>query len=294
MEAKNIVFITDTHIALSSNVRNGDYLQDIAEKLQFVVEYCNQNNADLLIGGDIFDKPSVPDQVKSKVISVFKKLKTKCYTIPGNHSMLYGNEEFNYKTSYNVLCESGLFEDISGTELDLGPCYISSKLPVITKDKPQIVIYHGFLNSTDKLNVNFSDITATSPTYLCLGHDHVDYEVMPYTENVRIFRPGSLVRGTRSDTHLRTPKLLHIRVTDKLQFKYVDIACRNFNEIFKSKDYAVSSTQVHRTYDDVIAQIRSYQNEDMTLEQAISQVASPEINLYCLKAIEDIKNEKFK
>ena len=48
------VFITDTHITSSSKVRTGDVVDDIAAKLQYVVDYCNNHDAILLHGGDLF------------------------------------------------------------------------------------------------------------------------------------------------------------------------------------------------------------------------------------------------
>lgn len=140
----DFVFITDLHITTISRVRSGDYLKDLCKKLQYVVDYCNNNNAMLLMGGDIFDKATVPDYVKSEFAAVLSNCKIKPRAICGNHDRLWDNPEYNYRTSYYVEVSHGLFEDLK-TE-DLGDVILTSEVPVITRNKPQIVMFHGFLN----------------------------------------------------------------------------------------------------------------------------------------------------
>lgn len=276
---KDFVFITDLHICSSSRVRNGDVLEDIAAKLKFVVDYCNANEAILLCGGDLFDKPSVPDYVKSRLAPILKELTHDFYSVAGNHSRLYDNPEFNYKTSYDVWRSHGILKDLDSVEgVDLGNVFLTGQLPVKTRGKFQIVVYHGFLNQEDGRNtLHFDDIQTEDNTYVLLGHDHVEYEPVQYKENIKIFRPGSLLRGIRQDAQYRNPQMLHIRVNGKLQYKMVPIKCRDFSEIFKTKEAKVTQSQKHSTYEDIINQIRNAAQGDLSFEQAISQVADPEV-----------------
>lgn len=293
---KNFVFITDLHINTSSKVRNGDLVDDLSSKLLSVQQYCNENDAQLLLGGDIFDRPSLPDFIKSKFASIFKGFKYTPISISGNHDQLYANPEFNYKTSYNVFTSCEVLHDLDSADIDLGEVYISSTLPVKDHGKPQIFLYHGFLNQEDGRNTfHFQDIEPgiQHPVYICLGHDHVVYDPLQYTPNVKIFRPGSFLRGIRADSQQRNPTMLHIRVTDdgRLQNRLVPIKCRDANEIFKTKEVTISKSQQANTYQDIIEQIKNAQQTEMTFEQALAQVTSEEVVSFTMSLLNKAKLE---
>jgi len=288
---RQFCFITDLHITSSSRVRTGDVVEDIANKLQFVVDYCNANDATLLIGGDVFDKACVPDFVKSRIAPIFKQLKNDVYAIPGNHSMLYSNPEYTYKTSYAVWVSHGVLKDLEQGDVDLGDVVLTSKLPLTDKGKPQILVYHGFLNKEDgPWTVHFEDLVTNDPTYVLLGHDHVVYDPVEFRPNVKIFRPGSLLRGIRNDEQLRAPQILHIRLNEgKFQYKLVPIKCRDSYEIFKTKETKVSNSERKNTYDVIINQIRNAQSSDLTFEDALQQVTTPEVSTFILKSVSQAK-----
>ena len=153
----------------------------------------------------------------------------------------------------------------------MGEVVLTSTLPVVSQGKPQIVLFHGFLNQEDGQNtLHFADIQTDEPTYICLGHDHVEYEPYVHGTSVKIFRPGSLLRGIRQDSQLRQPKLLHIRVKEgKLQNKSVPIPCRSHEEIFSTKEFKNSKAEVHKSYDEIISQIRDFQKTDLTDRKSV-------------------------
>ena len=289
------VFITDTHITNSSRVRSGDVNEDICRKLKFVVDYCNKNDCVLLHGGDVFDKPTVPDIAKNEVIKILKGLKTKCYAIAGNHSELWGNPEYNYKTSYQTLISAGLVEDLDSVEgVDVGECFITSKTPVITRNKPQIVINHAFLNQEDgRWTFRFTDLQTQDRAVVLLGHDHVEYEDLKLTDAVKIVRPGSFLRGIRTDTNLRAPQLVHIRVQDgKILTKKVPIAtAREWTEIFKTKEIKTTKAQQHESYEEIIKSIRESQKTDMSFEEAIRTVTTDVVADFTMKVLEEANLE---
>lgn len=288
----DFVFITDLHFRNSSNVRVGDLLLDLKSKLQFVVDYSNNNNATILIGGDVFDKPSVPDIVKNTLGPVFLQASSIPMSILGNHDQLYGNNEFQDKTSYQLWCSHNVLKSFDNQTIDLGECIITNELPVINRGKPQIVVYHGFLNQEDgHYTFHFQDIhsNVTDQVYILLGHDHCEYEPLAFTSNVKIFRPGSFNRQTRDEESMRQPKILHIRVKGgKLQYKMVEIAtARPSSEIFKTKLTNVTKAQRHETYEDIISKIRNANATEMSLEQALQQISEPDVCTYALNLLKE-------
>lgn len=290
-------YITDTHLKASMNVRSGDALEDLSTKLQFVIDYCNKHNCILLHGGDVFDTPSVPDLVKNKVIPIFRSLKTKLYTLAGNHSLLYNSEDYNYKTTYQTFIAAGIFIPLDNQTIDLGECIITNEVPLINRGKPQIGMYHGFLNKDDgKWSFYYQDIssTLTDKTFILLGHDHVAYEPLEFSSNVKIFRPGSFCRQTRDETNMRIPELMHIRVVDgKLQYKMVPISvARPYEEVFKTKVTNITKAQQRQSYEDIINQIRNANVGNMTMLQALEQISTPDVVNYASKLLTDVKIKK--
>lgn len=281
-------FITDTHFKHHSNVRTGEFLQDLLAKFKFVIDWCNENDAQLLIGGDVFDKSSVQDVVKSSLASILVDSNKVPLCIPGNHDLRYSNEEFFDQTSLGVLVNSGLIDLL--TELDFPNLYMSSKIPLKTLGKPQLMMFHGFLNIEDGKNtVRFSDLVTSDPTLVLLGHDHLVYPTIQ-VGSVTVVRPGSFTRGIRNDTNLRSPQICVIDLMDSpnpFKISFVDIPSRDPKEIFKSKEVKLSSAEVDLTYDKVIAQIRDAQDNDLSLKDALKGITDHDVIMFIETLIND-------
>lgn len=279
------VFITDIHLNATCGVRNGSPLDDTVDKLDYVVGYANSIGASLLIGGDVFDHPCVPDFVKSKAAGVFRKAEKPIYTIAGNHDILYNNTGFNYRTSYNLFREVGLFVDISDG-LDLGDVWLDSSLPLEDVGQPQICVYHGFYNIKDgNFTCMTTDVITTSDeTLVLLGHDHSVYETEQPRGNVRVIRPGSLFRGMRTDEQNRVPQMVVIEVKDgKFDVSYADIKCRAASEIFTAKNATVAKKSEDGEvldYESIISRIRAARSSEMTLEDALREVTGEDVIEY--------------
>lgn len=290
----DVVFITDTHFMRTARVRTGDFLEDCAVKLQWVQEYCNTNKCVLVHGGDLFNTPSVPDEVKNRIFPIIAGFKYGFYAIPGNHSILYNSYDYMHKTSYQTLVSTGLITDFTNQTLDMGDWILTNQKPVITRGKPQIGVFHGFLNQEDdNWTFNFQDITSTDPLYVCLGHDHVKYEPICWMSNTKIFRPGSFVRQTRQEESFRQPEILHIRFRNgKLVHKDIPIGtARHYDEIFNAKEVVISKAQQQGAYDAIIAQIRNASAGDTTFPQALSQVASEPVQQFAMKLLTEYRIE---
>lgn len=292
---RNFVLITDTHFCLKSNIRTGDYLDDLTKKLDWVVNYCNANDAALLHAGDWFDTPSVPDVVKASVIRCIVKCQRGVYCINGNHDELYGSPDHLVKTSFNILVESGLVNDLSQGDVEFEDCVLTGSIPVKADRRPVIALYHGLFNQEDGRNTfRFTDIAPHSNELLvCLGHDHICYEPLKSDPHTTIIRPGSFARDERTNEHMRIPNLVHIMVDNgRIDYKMVPIeASRAPETIFKTREVTVSDTEKQCTYAEVIAQLGNASKSQMTFQEALVQVAAPDVYEYCMKLLEDHKRD---
>lgn len=275
------VFITDIHLNATCGVRNGNPLDDTIAKLDYVVDYANKNKANILIGGDIFDHPTVPDFVKAKAAAVFRKAELPIYTIAGNHDILYNNTEYNYRTSYNLFVEVGLFHDI-GDGVDFGDCWLGCTLPLTDKGKDQICVFHGFYNTKDgAFTCMTSDvITTNDTTVVLLGHDHSVYDVEIPRDNVMVVRAGSFFRGIRTDEQRRVPQMVDIEVSDS-GFEHVNnvpIKCRDAKEIFTERKVQVEKIDAELLdYDNIITRIRDAKSSEITLADALREVTTEDV-----------------
>lgn len=279
----DIVFITDCHFKESSSVRTGSISQDLLAKLEYVVSYCMAHNCILTLGGDLFDRSIVSDSLKLSVAKVLSPLKGKVYSVTGNHCRLYGSDEHAYKTSYNLLAELGVFIDLDRIPgVDLGDFYLTGQKPIKSVGKPQLVIFHGFLNKDDGLNTFLlSDIESTDNICVCLGHDHIPYPLYE-TSNVRVIRPGSFIRDTRIPEHMRVPNLVHLHLSNgTFKFKLVPIKCRDSSEIFVNKIQSSASVKdINDLYGALISNLNKISYEEQSFYGVLSKVATPLIYNY--------------
>lgn len=290
---RDFCFVTDSHIGGGANVRTGDVYQDLYNKFNFIKDYCNQKGCRLLIGGDVFDKPTIADVYKTPFLKLFLQFDAKPLIVRGNHCTLFNSRDNDYKTTMQLFIEAGAFEELH--TLDLGDLVITSELPLKTYGKPQILMYHGFLNKRDGwCSVMLSDLATEDETLALLGHDHVVYE--PVTlGTVRVLRPGSLLRGIRNDESNRVPNLLHIRYNPSpkegelhLKYKVVPISvARDPSEIFKTKQVTLNTAERYSSYEAIIEQISKCSNDELTLVDAVKTVSDYEVASY----VEEMLNE---
>lgn len=281
--------ITDTHFAVSSNVRAGEYLDDLIEKFDWVIDWCNKNKAILIHSGDFFDKPSVPDIVKSRVIASLRRLETECYCIPGNHDRLWGSDERIDRTSLNLLRAAGLVHVLlPGDLIEFDDCVLTCNRPLPPLGKPQVVLYHGFLNQEDGMNTfMFQDVINNDPTIILLGHDHVEYELVTH-RNATFYRPGSFARGIRNESADRIPQLLDIKVNimDDNPFTVVSTpieVAKQVELLFKAKIEHIKKSEV--SYDTLIQEINKQTSESLSLESALKMVTTEEVTSYIMSLI---------
>lgn len=287
------VFTTDWHFAAGSNVRAGDYLKDLCDKLEYVVQFANEHDAQLLDGGDFFDKPTVPDFVKTKLIKILSKANKPILAVRGNHARLYNNDEFNDRTSLTMLAACGSLEELDELgQVEFDDCIVTSRLPLLTADKPQILIRHGFLNKEDGLNTVMLDmLQAESKALALLGHDHEVYKPVTYKKTT-IYRPGSASRGIRNDSADRIPTLLYIVVEDgdfRVETYEIETA-KSIELIFKDKQTKLTKTSVS-SYEDIISQIKKASKTQENLQDCLKMVTDDTAIAYIDNAIEEYNNK---
>lgn len=283
------VFITDTHLITSVPFRVGDSLQDCLDKITYVIDYANRIGARILIGGDVFDKSTIPYEAYTKVCKVFRTAAIPPLVIRGNHDQLFRCNDNDYKTTLQNAIELGLFELLDGT-IETQECFITSDKCLVNREKPQIFMFHGFLNIKDgKHTVTVEDFSGvTTPTVALLGHDHVEYEPVELG-SVTIYRIGSLFRNRRVETSDRNPKFLELSISGGvIETSSHEIPAKDVTSIFREvAGKADKTTTVD--YDTILSDLKSVSSDKQDFSTVVSSVATSRVAEYIVSLTENYK-----
>lgn len=274
------IFFSDCHITTSAPFRVGDPLQDIISKLEYVIEKANSYDALILIGGDVFDKPTIPYEAYTAVCEVFKKATYTPIAIKGNHDQLFRCDDNDKKTTIYNAFKLGVLRELK-SPMDVCSCVLTPDKSLINRDKPQILVYHGFLNVKDGKHTVYVDDLAgvTTPTLVLLGHDHVEYDPVQIG-SCMVYRIGSLFRDQRVVTSNRTPKMLYIEVENgQFRTELLEVPARSVTDIFRETSGKVT-TEVSSDYDTLISEFKNISEEDNDLMSLVSRVADGPVYQY--------------
>jgi len=100
-----LVYIADLHLRPTVPInRKDDYVEAQFKKLDFVIDYVNQVEGVLLIGGDVFDRASNhPSWFLNRVMKSFMRCLGDAVVIPGNHDLIGHNLESIELNSISLL-----------------------------------------------------------------------------------------------------------------------------------------------------------------------------------------------
>ncbi|KXZ40587.1 DNA repair exonuclease SbcCD nuclease subunit [Alkalithermobacter thermoalcaliphilus JW-YL-7 = DSM 7308] len=234
------LFFTDVHVTgRNPRSRKDNFLETVIDKLSQVADIAKQKNCDfVLFGGDLFDSPSISDNVSGKCAKVLRKFE-RLIGIAGNHD-LFGNNIDNIKSTRLGLFEkAGLIDllykgeklivkkndlklQITGTPSHFGIDGEDFEDDYIVKDVDKgvdkaIHMVHGMLmekSINPHINVvTFSDILETKADLTLSGHYHKGFN--PVCINGKYFaNPGSLSRVSADISELkRKVGVLYIEVS---------------------------------------------------------------------------------
>lgn len=220
----NFIFMTDTHCRTNNPVsRKDNFPETILNKIEWVINYANSLDAQILHGGDWVNRPDTSSAYVSKMCEIFKKAKYPILGILGNHDIYGYNPNTYYRTPLHIASSCGAFNIIgenqsvcmgdnvyvSGSSstglLDKGErtaeYYTPKRLTKRENNEIRIHIVHGFLtdhNWPDGVPYTLIDnVLDTDADILLTGHEHTGYGII--NKNDTIFcNPGALGRVSAS------------------------------------------------------------------------------------------------
>lgn len=204
------ILTADWHIRATTPInRKDDYVEAQFDKIKQVLAIAEMYNADIIIAGDLFDKPVVPIWLLNRLIdTLLHKYSSKIYVIPGNHDLIGHNSERIAETSLWTLETCGgvdylhtLKNPSSGVSLtgfwfgiNNGPENMGEKFPQVKSDmvvlhepvfEDEVPFYMPKAKTTAQLRAQYPNAGL-----IVAGDIHIPC----YKNGVLV--PGSLMRST--------------------------------------------------------------------------------------------------
>jgi DNA repair exonuclease SbcCD nuclease subunit len=216
------VFMTDIHGRTNNPIsRKDDFPETILNKLRWVVDYANRNDAGILCGGDWLNRPDTSATFISKMCGILEMAQQPVVGILGNHDLFGYNAKSFTRTPLAIAAACNNMHILGEEEVDVGSdtfhIYLSGShsSPLIDRagrteeyytprrnkpksvDEVRIHIVHGFLTDKDWPDgVPYTKIDAVKDTdadILLAGHEHLGFGIK--TDGDTIFcNPGALGR----------------------------------------------------------------------------------------------------
>ncbi len=173
-----------------------------------IINYIKENEIEyLFIAGDLYEHNYIRKSTIEYINELFKKIpETKIFIAPGNHDPYVLNSMYNnYEWNENVKIFTSKIEKVETNEANIYGfgfddfyCENSNVEKIILEDKNKIniLITHGSINASDKLQLQYNPINKNKLKeigfdYVALGHIHkLDYNE---EENQNIVYPGSTI-----------------------------------------------------------------------------------------------------
>lgn len=181
---------------------------DQREVFKKIIKYIEENKIEyFFISGDLYENEYIQKSTIEYINELFKKIpETKIFITPGNHDPYLKKSPYsNFGWNENVKIFSSKIEKIETKEADIygvgfDDFYCANlnveNIQIENKNKINILITHGALNASDKLQLQYNPLNKNKLKslgfdYIALGHIHKpDY---CNEENQRIIYPGSTI-----------------------------------------------------------------------------------------------------
>ena len=245
------IHIADMHFDTPFSCLNskGDFgkirRMDQREIFRKIINYIKENNINyLFIAGDFYEHNYIRKSTIEYINDLFKQIpQTKIFITPGNHDPYVANSMYkNFAWNNNVKIFTSKIEKVETEEANIYGvgfedfyCEKSNIENIILEDKCKInvLIAHGSLNASDKLQLEYNPINKNKLKeigfdYVALGHIHkLDFNT---EKNQNIVYPGSTI-AMGFDELGKHGFIVGNVENEKLELAFIPVDNREFKEI---------------------------------------------------------------
>lgn len=241
-----LVLLSDCHLSATNPIgRLDDILETSLRKMEFVLNYAEENKATILQAADFLDT-SRSWTLHSKLLALFNKHKrVKIYLIYGQHDMYMRSEESKYATSLGAFIEAGYLDILSDNPIQIGGmdvygCSYGKEIPkvVSTRNFNVLVIHadigdkplyagHKFTHAEKFLEKN--------KDYDLILTGDIHQKFLFRIKDRYIINTGPMVRLEATKYNIRHIPCFAVFDSNIDKIKWVEIPHEDYEEVFSRK-----------------------------------------------------------
>ena len=236
-----LAMISDPHILINKPIaRLDDAVETSFSKMNFILSWCKGNNANLIIAGDLTDKPR-SWHLLPRILDMFSNYQdVKVFAVFGQHDTYMYSEETRDKTILGALYSAGLVEILgekASSWSNLFGCSYGQKIPEVEyKNEKNILVIHApiaeaplFPNHKYMDAKKFLKDNKDFDIILC-GDIHKEFFIFD-KQNRTILNTGPMIRKTADDYNFTFKPNFMVYDTVKDKFERVEIPHRPAEEV---------------------------------------------------------------
>jgi len=245
-----LLYLNDTHIkGVNPAFRTGSYLEDVIEKLQFVIKYSKDNTVDMVIhGGDFFDSPLVSLNLCDRIVDMIEEAGIPWKVVRGNHDEIGHNPNLSGASILDhIFRRSGLIQHLDKHYYPDEKLYIQGydyhhRIEEEIREKglfsgncvKAIAVVHAFLTHgpiNPKIpHLNIEDIKSDYNLVL-VAHNHSPFGIAKI-EDTTYVNIGGFSRMTVAKSDIERPISMVFINTNPTSMKIIPVPYKQPEEVF--------------------------------------------------------------
>lgn len=284
-----ILFVGDPHLNYQTPQSRKDiYPQTILDKIKSVADIANKNGYITIFLGDMFHQRYQPYSYMMKCYQAFKTFKQTPYSLVGNHDLIFEREDTFNESPLNFLFMTDVVKPLQTLQFDdtviQGFDYTQPIQVNSTPDKYTVCVAHQYYNTPlykhyikpeDAYNLNYN-------AYV-LGHDHQVYDPVQNNKFI-VIRPGSLSRGTATNSNLHRDIYAYLFDTVTHDFTRITIPSLPSTEVFKEIKFIEKS--LDKSVDEIINNME-FDSDDTIYDQLNNTELPDKVRDLIIRYLED-------
>jgi len=262
------VCLSDIHLSSeNSEARQDNLVETQFDKLEFVLQLANENQAAILQAGDFFHRPR-SWMLLPTVIDLLKKYQVDIYSVRGQHDDYLYSEETKDRTNLGILVKVGLVIPLSvdrpvvvqdavlyganfGQNLcDLGRKKLGYTIGVIHRSISDKALWPGHqFTSADRYLKDSPDYD-----FILVGDIHRRFEVV--SGNRRLVNTGPMLRREATEYNFdHEPSVFLLDTEDLQQCAWMEIPYSPANRVL-SRDHIERKAEADTLLDEFVRMIK--------------------------------------
>ncbi len=238
-----IIAAGDLHIREKrpENRIDSDYVLSQFDKLEWILNYAKEQEAILLLPGDVFDSPTQSNLILQLCIRLlFNYSYVSVAATYGQHDLRYHSTNYE-NTALAVLAAARVLYDLETpqwfeeTKIVIYGCPFGQEIPKITTDDFNVLLIHKMIIDSDKIwegqeEYEYAQNLLRKHDFdlIISGDNHQFFH--SEVDGKHLFNCGSLMRMTTAQLN-HIPRIV-LFDTDTKEYEIVDIPVRPISEVF--------------------------------------------------------------